>query len=639
MATEIVLSSVVLHICACLTFPSGSTSNDVPVVYTDLGAIAGRKLTVSGEEVDAFYGIPYAEPPVGNLRFKKSLPAKPWKEVLSATKKPKPCWQFDFPFGVNITLHYENTSIASEDCLYLSIWRPSSVCPSTGTCIANLPVVVFLYGGAFQWGDSALFLYDPANFVALSNVVYVTLNYRLGVLGFLSSGTETLPGNYGLWDQNLALKWVQRNVGRFGGNPNDVTLNGFSAGAISAGLQAISPHSRGLFHKLILQSSTPLSMILGISLAGVGKFLGVAGNLGCFDGDPDWSENVQKIMRCLEMSNVDYIYNTLSKAGGVSKIFSPVYGDEFLPYNFSLADAWQSLTSKHIFLGTNSNEGSYFIYFMKYFAPQLTQLTKIDLRLAVSFFLSTLLEIPLTTAKTIANTYFGDSSVEHNKTSLFNIAMNMFGDMTVDCPTNVFSEVAANQGIKLYRYIFAHRPSFSGWPENYGVTHMDDLAFTLGSLPFINDSARFTSPFDSNAQKRLKAAMYTPAELSFMKEIVATWASFIRNGKPSIPLSSEEWPEYSTSKHEGIYLQPQNYTRGQPPRLQECELWRPILLKGNLMEQVTTGTAKEFQPTKMPDCVKDPCKIEHFTQMNASTRPKVSCIYPVILAIITTCCI
>ncbi|XP_042147880.1 cholinesterase [Ixodes scapularis] len=319
MATEITLSSVLLHICAYLTFPSGSTLTDVPVVHTDLGAVAGRKLTVSGEQVDAFYGIPYAEPPVGNLRFQKSLPAKPWKEVLSATKKPKPCWQFDFPFGVNITLHYENTSIASEDCLYLNIWRPSSACPSTGTCIANLPVVVFFYGGAFQWGDSALFLYDPANFVALSNVVYVTLNYRLGILGFLSSGTETLPGNYGLWDQNLALKWVKRNVGRFGGNPNDVTLNGFSAGAISAGLQAISPHSRGLFHKLILQSSTPLSMILGISLAGVGKFLGVAGNLGCFDGDPDWSENIQKIMKCLEKSNVDYIYNTLRKAGGVNK--------------------------------------------------------------------------------------------------------------------------------------------------------------------------------------------------------------------------------------------------------------------------------------------------------------------------------
>ncbi|CAN7982510.1 unnamed protein product [Ixodes hexagonus] len=208
-------------------------------------------------DVDAFYGVPYAKPPVGELRFRKPKPAEPWSGTYNATTKPAACSQLDIRFIKDVTLHYQN---ASEDCLYMNVWRPSGTCRSAESCDGKLPVVIFIYGGGFQWGDSGLFLYDAANFVALSDVVFVSFNHRLGILGFLSVGTSDLPGNLGFWDQLLALKWVQQNIARFGGNPNDVTLAGHSAGAISAGLHAISQQSKGLFHRLIMQSATPLSL-------------------------------------------------------------------------------------------------------------------------------------------------------------------------------------------------------------------------------------------------------------------------------------------------------------------------------------------------------------------------------------------
>ncbi|XP_040077302.2 acetylcholinesterase-1 [Ixodes scapularis] len=567
-----------LVICARLVISASNPSSDTPVVHTDHGPILGRKLTLPARHVDAFYGIPFAEPPVGKLRFQKPVPAKPWKGIYNATEKPKPCWQYDVPYST-ITLNYLNASISSEDCLFLNVWRPSSVCSQSGECDTKLPVVVYIYGGGFQIGDSSLFLSDPANFVSLSDVIYVTMNHRMGVLGFLASGRKELPGNLGLWDQNLALKWVRDNIGQFGGNPNHITLSGFSSGAISAGLHAISPHSQKLFSRLILQSSTPLSLAVGLTAAGAGKFLNVAGALDCFTGEKDWSNNFNKIVTCLQKPDAETIYRTLKKGDPINQFFSPVYGDEFLPDDIRSKEIWKSLSTKEILLGSTSDEGSYFLDFLKSQVPQLTQVLSIDYRLAGTVAISTLLDAPFARAKQIVHAYFGDDSVEHDETSLNSILEDIFGDVVVDCPTILFGEVAAELGIKAYRYIFAHRPSYSIWPKSFGPTHNDDLAFTLGYLPFINDTSRFTPPLGEGVRKILRGIRYTQDELDFMKELIGTWTSFIETGKPSIPSSTTEWPRFSASNPECIYLRPHNYTRALTPRRDICELWRPLLLR------------------------------------------------------------
>lgn len=570
--------SYVLVICACFVTASSSSSSDAPVVHTDQGDILGRKLSLSARHVDAFYGIPFAEPPVGKLRFQKPVPAKPWKGTYNATDKPKPCWQFDVPYAT-FTLDYLNASISSEDCLFLNVWRPSSACPQSGKCDAKLPVVVYIYGGGFQIGDSALFISDPANFVSLSDVIYVTMNHRMGIMGFLSTGRKELPGNLGLWDQNLALKWVRNNIGQFGGNPDNITLQGFSSGAISAGLHAISPHSEKLFSRLILQSSTPLSLAVGLTAGGAGKFLAVAGALGCFNSKKDWSNNIPEIVSCLQKLDAETLYRELKKGEAMNQFFTPVFGDEFLPHDIRSKETWKSLARKEILLGSTSNEGSYLLEFVKSQAPQLTDILNIDYRLAATLAITTLLDTPFASARRIVNAYFGDDFVEHDEASLTNILQQIFGDVVVDCPSILFAEVAAEQGINVYRYIFSHRPSYTFWPESFGATHTDDLAFTLGYLPFINDTSRLTPPIGESVRKALKGLRYTADEMSFAKELIGTWTSFVETGKPSIPSSTTEWPRYSASSPECVYLRPHNYTRSLTPRRDICELWRPILLR------------------------------------------------------------
>ncbi|XP_042147868.1 acetylcholinesterase-1 [Ixodes scapularis] len=545
MPSAALLRTFSLVICARLVISASKPLSDTPVVHTDHGPILGRKLALPARHVDAFYGIPFAEPPVGKLRFQKPVPAKPWKGIYNATEKPKPCWQYDVPYST-ITLNYLNASISSEDCLFLNVWRPSSVCSQSGECDTKLPVVVYIYGGGFQIGDSSLFLSDPANFVSLSDVIYVTMNHRMGVLGFLASGRKELPGNLGLWDQNLALKWVRDNIGQFGGNPNHITLSGFSSGAVSAGLHAISPHSQKLFSRLILESATPLSLAVGLTAAGAGKFLSVAGALDCFTGEKDWFNDFAEIVTCLKKTDAETIYRTLKKGDPINQFFTPVYGDEFLPDDIRSKEIWKSLSTKEILSGSTSNEGSYFLDFLKSQVPQLTKVLSIDYRIAGTVAISTLLDAPFARAKQIVHAYFGDDSVEHDETSLNSILEKIFGDHL---------------------------------PKSFGPTHNDDMAFTLGSLPFINDTSRFTAPLGEGVRKILKGIRYTQDELAFMKELIGIWTSFIETGKPSIPSSTTEWPRYSASNPECIYLRPHNYTRALTPRRDICELWRPLLLR------------------------------------------------------------
>ncbi|KAH6929825.1 hypothetical protein HPB50_005976 [Hyalomma asiaticum] len=232
-----------------------------------------------------------------NFAFKSRDQFLPGKECTTATSKPKACKQLPCPLIPTMTLDYTN---ASEDCLYVNVWKPTSVCAeSQASCKRKVPVYVFVHGGGFQWGDSALLIYDAANFVALTDLIVVTFNYRVGINGFLSLEIPEIPGNMGLWDQNMVLKWVQRNIASFGGDPNEVTLGGQSAGSTSVGLHAMSPHSKGLFKRAIMQSGSPLSMIATIYFRGEGKFISAAGALGCYDAKKTLKEQLKEVIVCL----------------------------------------------------------------------------------------------------------------------------------------------------------------------------------------------------------------------------------------------------------------------------------------------------------------------------------------------------
>ncbi|MEE4185233.1 MAG: carboxylesterase family protein [Gammaproteobacteria bacterium] len=219
---------------------------DAPRVVTDQGALRGFTTAVS----DAFFAIPYAAPPVGELRWRAPQAAPAWSGVLDATARAPMCMQPVFP-GADAAADVLPTS---EDCLYLNVWRPAGTAADAG-----LPVMVWIHGGSHIFGAGSLPRFDGDHLTA-RGVVLVTFNYRLGVFGsFTHPAIEAEQagqprGNYALLDQLAALSWVRDNIAAFGGDPGNVTIFGNSSGGASVNALSITPAARGLFQRAIAQS-------------------------------------------------------------------------------------------------------------------------------------------------------------------------------------------------------------------------------------------------------------------------------------------------------------------------------------------------------------------------------------------------
>ncbi|VVC41623.1 Hypothetical protein CINCED_3A016801 [Cinara cedri] len=215
------------------------------------GILKGRILkSRGGRPYYSFTSVPYAKPPVGELRFEAPEPVDPWNGTLDATGTANACVQKSEMYG-------------NEDCLYLNVYTPNV------TDDQKFPVMFWIHGGGFSMGHGSPEMFGPDYFMD-KNVVLISINYRLGVLGLLSAEDEVIPGNYGMKDQVMALRWVSENVANFGGDSGRVTIFGGSSGAVNVGYHMLSPMSKGLFHKAILQSGTP-SCLWSTSLPGVSR--------------------------------------------------------------------------------------------------------------------------------------------------------------------------------------------------------------------------------------------------------------------------------------------------------------------------------------------------------------------------------
>nr|AIY68365.1 esterase [Leptinotarsa decemlineata] len=232
-----------LKLSVFLYFALYEVSSEDPIITISNGKIRGISAHSSLNNLTyyAYMGIPFATPPVGNLRFKPPQPVENWDGILDTKNNEVTCYQTD---------RYDKHE--TEDCLYLNVY--TTVGPMNNT---KLPVIMFIYGGTFVHGHAPYGHKDPV-FVIEKGVLMVTFNYRVGPFGFLSTGDTVIPGNMGLKDQQLALKWVQKNIQFFGGDPDKVTLMGQSAGAASVTYQILSPGSRGLFRAAIANSGSAL---------------------------------------------------------------------------------------------------------------------------------------------------------------------------------------------------------------------------------------------------------------------------------------------------------------------------------------------------------------------------------------------
>ncbi|XP_034241535.1 juvenile hormone esterase-like [Thrips palmi] len=241
----IILVVLVAVLCAVFLTQSADTGSLKEVVATTKqGKLAGEWVDAGDPahfRYAAFRGIPYAQPPLGKLRFKGPKPLPPWEGIRPATTEGNTCIQDGF--------------VGSEDCLYMNVYTPQMPSAENNP---KLPVYVFIHGGAFQHGNSNADGYGP-DFLITQDIVVVTMNYRTAIMASLSLDTDELPGNAGLKDQLHVLRWVKENIENFGGDPSKITLGGHSSGSVSACWLAIVPQTKDLIRAAIIQSGTAVS--------------------------------------------------------------------------------------------------------------------------------------------------------------------------------------------------------------------------------------------------------------------------------------------------------------------------------------------------------------------------------------------
>lgn len=329
-----------------------------------------------GREVHIFTGIPFAKPPLGPLRFRKPVPIDPWHGVLEATAMPNSCYQERyeyFPGFEGEEMWNPNTNI-SEDCLYLNIWVPQHLRvrhhqdkPLTER--PKVPILVWIYGGGYMSGTATLDLYKADIMASSSDVIVASMQYRVGAFGFLylnkyfSPGSEEAPGNMGLWDQQLAIRWIKDNARAFGGDPELITLFGESAGGGSVSLHMLSPEMKGLFKRGILQSGTlnaPWSWMTGERAQDIGKVLvdDCNCNSSLLAADPSL---VMDCMRGVDAKTIS-VQQWNSYTGILGFPSAPTVDGVFLPKDPDTMMKEGNFHNTEVLLGSNQDEGKFLLF-------------------------------------------------------------------------------------------------------------------------------------------------------------------------------------------------------------------------------------------------------------------------------------
>jgi para-nitrobenzyl esterase len=485
-----------------------------PVAGTANGAVRG----LASGAVDEFLGIPYAAPPVGALRWQPPQPAASWSGVRDATQFAPHCPQSASPFGQAST---------SEDCLFLNVFTPSHQ-------RAGSPVMVWIHGGALVTGESDD--YNPAKLVE-DGVTVVTINYRLGALGFLAhpalADANGQSGDYGLMDQQAALRWVQRNIASFGGNPHNVTIFGESAGGLSTLSQVASPQARGLFERAIVESgSYNLTQASLASAETAGEAF--ATKAGC----------ASQTAACLRGLPVSTILADEDAAG-----YTPNINSEVLPQTLGTAFATGNFNRVPIINGTNRDEWRLFVAISELEGNPVTASNYQSM-------ISSTLGVPAAAAAVIAAKYpltaFSSPSV----------ALGAVGtDAIFACPA-----LTIDQSVSHFVPTFAYEFNDENAPENflppvsfpYGAPHASEIQYLM-DLP--------TAAF--------------PGTLSAQQQQLATimkgyWTNFAKRGFPS-SFGTLSWPLFNnvTQKMQSL-VPPTPQTETDFATTHNCGFWTAL---------------------------------------------------------------
>ena len=480
-------------------------------VKTSNGAVEGALEQGSG--IRSFKGIPFAEPPVGDLRWKPPQPVKGWAGVRKTDKFGPRCMQR----SIFADMRFRSNGM-SEDCLYLNVWTPAK----TGR--EKLPVLVYFFGGGFMAGDGSEFRYDGES-MARRGIVAITVNYRLGVFGFFTHPelTKESPrhasGNYALLDQHAALLWVQENIAAFGGDPKRVTIAGESAGSIAVSAQMASPLSKGLIAGAIGESGSIISALSAVPLAD-GEQNGVKFATGL-------SEGGAPSLATLRAMPAEQLLEATAKPG--LPRFSPTVDGYFFPRPPVDIYAAGEQARVPLLAGSNSEESGYSGVLGR------EQATVENYRKALQ-------------------RLYGEKADEvfklypaSNETEVMDAAQDLAGDRFIGYSTWKWVDLATRSGGKpTYYYLYARpRPAMRAEnrnavpapaagaanprPRPRGAAHSAEIEYAMGNL-------------DSN-----EVYAWTPDDYKVSKVMQEYFANFIKTGNPNGP-GVPNWPAFNTGQ-------------------------------------------------------------------------------------------
>ncbi|XP_049517496.1 acetylcholinesterase [Dermacentor silvarum] len=507
------------------------------IVSTSEGRLRGRNSTILDKEIQVFLGIPYAKPPVGNLRFNKPQAPEPWHGVYDATSAKDSCMQpaflevFDIPTAL------------SEDCLYVNVWTPLA------TARQRFPVLVWFHGGRFQVGSAYEPRYNGSALAALNDVVVVSCNFRQFILGFLDLSHTTAPGNLALWDQLAALQWVKRNIRVFGGDPGRVTVFGESSGAMLLHGHVLSPHSRGLFHRVFLMSGTmSTDSCMHSSSESIAAINTISKAVSC--GTYDGSTNPDEVLDCLRNQPAQDL------CAVKSVITRPTFENEFIPCRPSLAMEEGYFDPYDAMISVTANEGAFIFHRLSdkgLLKDDLNSYESERFRASLQSLVGVFFR---GRAFSVAMDYMNKVHID-DKVALRNMVADMLGNHFFYCPTRVFAEKYSAKGNNVYAMVFGHRSEKSQLPEWFGATHLEEVPFVFG-IPFLNQ------------------ANYTDRDREFSADTMKMLASFARSGRPTLP-DRKNWPKFTPEHPDFMWLQAGNYTIAEDFASAACDLWKQSL--------------------------------------------------------------
>ncbi|KAL2093078.1 hypothetical protein ACEWY4_010390 [Coilia grayii] len=494
---------------------SFSQSDPAPLVSVRNGTLRGASMTVKGSDrlVQQYLGIPFARPPLGPLRLSAPQPAESWEGERDATQQPPMCLQDrDTVSGMSQFLGMEfSVPPVSEDCLFLNVYTPAKP-----TDTEKLPVFVWIHGGGYRFGAASQ--YDGSVLAAHENMVVVIVQYRLGILGFFSTGDEHAQGNWGLLDQLAALQWVQENIENFGGDPNSVTIAGESAGGISTSFLVLSPLSKGLFHRAIFQSGT--ATVAGFSTSTPMLHAKTVANLtGC---EPSSTE---ALVQCLRNKTDEELIGAMKKRITISATV-----DE----KFLTAPAEQVLKSKDflkvpILLGVTNHEVGWSM--AQLFLPRGWE-KGMDRATLLGALKGAFFSAAMPGAYEImVDEYLKDAKTPED---IRDASLELLSDLFLVIPALNVANYHRDAGVSVYLYEFQHGPEMhkNRRPSFVKADHGDDLGFVFGACFW-------------SGHIKLNGTT-TEEENQLCKTVMSYWANFARTSSPN-GAGLVPWPLYDAS--------------------------------------------------------------------------------------------